>query len=181
MVVLDAANLKSLPAVQLPRQHLLVALRPQHLAVGAARGFWVEACLEAAVVCLEVAVAYLEVAADATAAAVDAIAAAVDAIAAAVDVTAAAVEAYLAVAVADLVGGLDSVPFPLALQKPSTTKSFLSGPTVCMAVDVCGPPRDASQNSRLLSKKFRLASSNSNKRCLELQSNHVTERLSAAC
>ena len=92
MVVLDAANLKSLPAVQLPRQHLLVALRPQHhLAVMvAAREFLVEACLA-------VAAAYLEatVAVDATAAAVGATTAVV------VAYLVVEVEVCLAVAVVD--------------------------------------------------------------------------------
>ena len=110
MVVLNAAQLKSLLAVQLPRQHLLVAPRPQRLAVVAAKEFLVEACLEVAVVDYLAVVAYLEAAATVAADATP------------VDATA-AVEAYSAVA--DLVAVLDSAPFPLALQKPSaTTKSF---------------------------------------------------------
>jgi len=52
VVVLNAANLKRLPAVQLPRQHLLVAPRPQHLAV-VAKEFLAEAYLEVVVGCLE--------------------------------------------------------------------------------------------------------------------------------
>ena len=72
-MVLNAANLKRLPAVQLPRQHLLVAPRPQHLAV-VAKEFLAEAYLEVVVGCLE----------EAAAVAVDA-----------------AVVAYLAVAVLD--------------------------------------------------------------------------------
>ena len=113
VVVLNAAQLKSLLAVQLPRQHLLVAPRPQHLAVVAAKEFLVEACLE-----VEVAVDYL---AEVVAYLEEAATVAVDATPV-VDATA-AVEAYSAVA--DLVAVLDSAPFPLALQKPSaTTKSF---------------------------------------------------------
>ena len=93
MVVVLNAALKSLPAVQLPHQHQLVALRPQHhLAVMvAAREFLVEACLA-------VAAAYLEatVAVDATAAAVGATTAVVVAYLVVVEV-----EVCLAVAVVD--------------------------------------------------------------------------------
>ena len=126
-MVLNAANLKRLPAVQLPRQHLLVAPRPQHLAV-VAKEFLAEAYLEVVVGCLE----------ETAAVAVDA-AAVVAYLAVAVGclketaVVDAAVVAYLAVAV------LDSEPLELALQKPSaTTKFFLSGPSGFIAVDVCG-------------------------------------------
>ena len=132
-MVLNAANLKRLPAVQLPRQHLLVAPRPQHLAV-VAKEFLAEAYLEVVVGCLEETAA---VAVDA-AAVVAYLAVAVGcleetAVVDAAAVVGAAVVAYLAVAV------LDSEPLELALQKPSaTTKSFLSGPSGFIAVDVCG-------------------------------------------
>ena len=103
-MVLNAAKLKRLPAVQLPR--------PQHLVV-VAREFLVEACLDVVEVCLEVEVI-----------------AAVDA---AVAYLAVAVDAIVAVAAAEAVaclavGGLDGEPLTLALQKPSaaTTNSFLS-------------------------------------------------------
>jgi hypothetical protein len=108
VVVLNAASLKSLPAVRLPRRHRLVAPHPQHLAV-VAEEFLVEACLEVVEVCLVEAAANLE-------------AIVVDA---AVDAAAVVAVDYLAVE-AEV---LDSKPLPLALQTPSTTtNSFLSRP-----------------------------------------------------